>query len=58
MRDVEIDGNSLTLDDAVALSLGMANAVVSDDSKRSMYASRSAIAVSYTQLTLPTIYSV
>ena len=43
MRDVEIDGNSLTLDDAVALSLGMANAVVSDDSKRSMYASRSAI---------------
>ena len=43
MRDVVIDGNSLTLDDAVALSLGMANGVVSDDSKRSMYASRLAI---------------
>ena len=43
MRDVVIDGNSLTLDDAVALSLGMANGVVSDDSNRSMYASRLAI---------------
>ena len=43
MRDVVIDGNSLTLDDAVALSLGMAYGVVSDGSKRSMYASRLAI---------------
>ncbi len=43
MRDVEIDGNSLTLEDAVALSLGMANAVVSEDSMRLMNASRSAI---------------
>lgn len=43
MRVVEIDGHSLRLEDAVALSLGMAKAVLSEQSIATMTESRSAI---------------
>ncbi len=43
MRDVAIDGIGLNLEDAVALSLGMARATLSDKAIHSMSASRSAI---------------
>ena len=43
MRAVEIDGNNLNLEDAVALSNGMAIAHLSNESMNKMSASRSAI---------------
>ena len=43
MRAVEIDGNNLNLEDAIALSNGMAIAHLSDESMNTMSASRSAI---------------
>ena len=43
MRDVEIDGDSLRLEDAFALSLGMAKAVLSEKSRATMSQSRTAI---------------
>ena len=47
MRDVEIDGHSLTLEDAVAVThvcpTGPCRAVLSDQSRTAMSASRAAI---------------
>ena len=43
MRDVVIDGNTLNLEDAVALSNGTAKAMLSQESIKSMTASRSAV---------------
>ena len=43
MRDVVIDGNHLNIEDAVALSKGLARAKISDKSMKAMSASRQAI---------------
>ena len=43
MRDVVIDGNHLNIEDAVALSKGLARATISDKSMKAMSASRQAI---------------
>ena len=43
MREVVMDGNHLNIEDAVALSRGLARAVISDESMKAMSASRQAV---------------